>query len=84
MSQLAQLDSRLPLDGEELIDLKAAAPLLPGHPSVNTVRRYIRKGAVGASGEVVVLESIVTGHRTRKTSREAIERFVRGLNRRGE
>ena len=54
---------------EQMLTLSEAARLLPGRPHTSTLWRWIHKGIKGCR-----LESIFVGG-TRRTSREALERF---------
>lgn len=65
------MDSRL---NEFDLTLTQAAAILPGRPSEVTVRRWATQGYRG-----VKLASIYVG-RSRFTSRQSIEEFVRQLN----
>ncbi len=63
---------------EELLSVAEAARVLPGHPNVATVWRWISKGCRG-----IRLEVFRCGGRT-YTSREALERFAARLSGRDE
>ncbi len=62
------------LAAETLLSLAEAAALIPGNPAPSTVARWAIHGVRG-----VRLESFVVGGK-RRTSREAIDRFLAALN----
>lgn len=64
---------------DELLDMKAASRVLPGHPSSAVVWRWCHKGVLGRDGRRICLEHRRKGGKL-YTTRAALDAFAKTMS----